>query len=171
MDNLTQTPLIELLNEMIHPFMSEVEKDLNKWSVSKKHNDFIKNNTPKLDSKKNAAVLYPSSHDAFILKDYQPLGVDYVDDTENDQIVVRCLVPYSLAYNIVFSKQSIDDLKPLIKKMINDLEKTLGFGPDKLNYGTYGVFRRPGTKAEYFRDSERFAGYELRLYSNAVLCE
>lgn len=168
----------EKINELITPFLQEIEKDLNKWCVEQiTEKDYELNEDvviyPKIGSATLSLTQVPMTDDVFSLEDYiaGQIKIEKVKKSDVNQIIIRTLIGYQLINEICSGKKSVNSLKPTIKKMIIDLQKTKGFGPDKLNSGIYGIFKRPGNENVYLKDVESYAAMELRLYSNSILCE
>ncbi len=156
--------------------LEKVEQELNKWSfgdsVPEPHLS-LGYPVPVLSGLGNSTIA-DHSQDAFNLN--APVAghikVEYAKDKSQlgSIIIVRSIYGYVAALKALEKKDPTLILL-LAKEMVETLKKDRGFGPEKLNMGTYGKFLRPGGNKEYFRDSENYAGFELRLYSATTLSE
>lgn len=95
----------------------------------------------------------------------------YQEDPK-DKVLLRSAVGYAAMARMKDNPKNIPGiLDILVKNMINSMKNELGYGPDKIHYGKWGTFRRPGKKPRYFTLLENVAGYELRLYSDCYNIE
>jgi hypothetical protein len=163
---------LQKLNNLVSPFLKEIEKDLNKWSCVRKEETEDTVKYPEL-SRQNIASISKLSSGVHPLNEFiAGLVIDKDKNKEDVNVItVRCLFGYALASDIINGKTPPEYLKAIVKKLINDLVYARGFGPDKLNSGVYGTFEIQGSPGMYVLELENYAAYELRLYSNTVLCE
>lgn len=176
--NFSMETVEQKVSALLAPFLQEVEKDLNKWSVAQKTEKDLTTQQeiivhPKMNAVPLSITQVPMSDDEFALQDIVAgsIVLEKTQKSDVNQIIVRAAIGYALLSRIASEEETIDALKPTIKKMLNDLQQAKGFGPDKLNSGIYGCFEKFNNKSSYLNDLSNYAAMELRLYSNSVLCE
>jgi hypothetical protein len=174
---IEQRNYCEELNKLFGPTLEEIEKDLNKWSFGKMNPDKMPGDiyfVPTIVSLGNSTIA-KRTQDAFNLESPWAGNVKNLvkkQEELGDIIVIRRIYGYSGTLRALDENKDPKAILPLAKEMIECLKRDRGFNPDKLNVGIYGTFKRPGSSSpEYFRESENYAGFELRLYSQTTLAE
>lgn len=173
--NTEQRNYCKELDELFAPIFQEIEKDLNKWSFGEATPEIEPGNIRSMPVVQSLGTCTKVSRevDAFNLESpcagmVKRQHIELKDLGE--VIVVRRIFGYYAATRALETKDNTI-IKPMLKEMVLVLLKERGFSPEKLNLGVYGLFKRPGANEEYFRESDNFAGFEVRLYSSTTLAE
>jgi hypothetical protein len=150
------------LNQIVDKYFGEVDNVL----------DIV---TPiTLGNLEGSVTVADLSQDAFNLNDPVFTGFSMVlpNPTKLDNyLLVHQMVSYSFISRITDNESIINELKlvkhvfDMIQLAVNEMHKHTDMSQDIINSERVASIKLPGQPGVYFKESEKYAGYEFRVWS------
>ena len=172
MEQKEEKSVVQIANEKCKEFLEKINEELNRNTVDVERRMGNLYTIPVIRSVGNYTKASGDAG-AFALNrpEYGIFNEETKQQRDKEMVVIRRYIPYTVISRIIHEDDVKSLLLPYTTEMILTLKSVKGFGSETLNAGLYGTFRRPGVGYEYFRDLEKNAGIELRLYSDCWQCD